>query len=465
MLEKIRIWMDKYRLLEQGDHVVVACSGGPDSLALLHILLAFRLEYNMKIVVAHVDHMFRGQESAKEAEFVAEFCARYGIDCYPRAIDVPRLIRETGMSAEEAARKARYQYLREVARDTGSTKIATGHHQDDQAETVLMNLFRGAGSAGIRGMQPVNGDIIRPLLSVSREEILAYCQKQGLEPMFDSSNLSANYLRNRIRLQLLPQLESQYNGAVKESLCRTAAIIGDEHAFIRQTAQLVWDQVVREDQQGLELVAGQMQLLHVAVKREIIRMTIEKKQGSLTGISFYHVETLIEMLSHGRVGSKIQLPGGLTIYKTYDGLYVGEKTIKIPELTEDLTQELMVPGITKVDILKTVISAELTTVEKKRERNVAIFDADKVEFPLFVRTRRPGDRFVPFGFTGNKKLKEFFIDNKIVREQRDVIPIVCDGEGHIIWIGGYRQSQQARTTDETERFLVLTILENAIKSY
>jgi tRNA(Ile)-lysidine synthase len=463
MLEKVKAWIDRNGLLEQGDTIVVACSGGPDSLALLHILAAFRSEYNMSMVVAHVDHMLRGDESAMEAAFVVDFCAKRSLICYHKAIDVPRFMKETGKSGEEAARIVRYQYLRQVAKEVGGGKIATGHHRDDQAETVLMNMLRGSGSTGIRGMQPMNGDIIRPLLSISRADIMAYCKMEQLEPKFDSSNFETNYLRNRIRIHLLPELEKQYNSAVKDSLCRTATIVGDEHDFIQHTAKNIWPEVVKEENHYLLLVAKQMKLVHIAVTREIIRLAIEKKQGSLRGISFYHVETLIEMLFHGRVGSILQLPGGLTIHKTYDGLYVGEKAFALTNQVAYAGQELTIPGITQIQQLGIKISAEITAIRIKSQLNVAVFDADELALPLFVRTRRVGDRFVPLGFTGNKKVKDFFIDEKIPREARDFVPIICDVEG-IIWIGGYRQSRRGEVTNKTKTFLQLRILENAIKN-
>ncbi|EIW19645.1 MULTISPECIES: tRNA lysidine(34) synthetase TilS [Pelosinus] len=463
MLEKVKAWIDRNGLLEQEDTIVVACSGGPDSLALLHILAAFRSEYNMHMVVAHVDHMLRGDESAMEAAFVVDFCAKRSLICYHKAIDVPAFMKETGKSGEEAARIVRYQYLRQVAKEVGGAKIATGHHRDDQAETVLMNMLRGSGSAGIRGMQPMNGDIIRPLLSVSRADIIAYCKMEQLEPKFDSSNFETNYLRNRIRIHLLPELEKQYNSAVKDSLCRTATIVGDEHDFIRHTAKSIWLEVVKEKNHCLLLVAKQLKLIHIAVTREIIRLAIEKKQGSLTGISFYHVETLIEMLFHGRVGSILQLPGGLTIHKTYDGLYVGKKPFALTNQAAYAGQELTIPGITQIQQLGIQISAELTAVQIKSQLNVAVFDADELSLPLFVRTRRVGDRFMPLGFAGNKKVKDFFIDEKIPRELRDLVPIICD-EGGILWIGGYRQSRRGEVTDKTKTFLQLRILENAIKN-
>ena len=464
MLEKVRTWIDKHKLLDQGDTIIVACSGGPDSLALLHILAAFRLEYNISIIVAHVDHMLRGEESAMEAAFVVDFCAKRNLICYHKAIDVPQFIKETGMSGEEAARVVRYQYLRQIAKEFGGAKIATGHHRDDQAETVLMNMLRGAGSSGIRGIQPVNGDIIRPLLSVSRADIIAYCKKEQLEPRFDSSNFEMNYLRNRIRMHLLPELERQYNSAVKDCLCRTATIVGDEHDFIQHTAKNIWMQVIKEQENRLFIMAEQLKSVHIAVIREIFRLAIEKKQGSLRGISFYHVETLIGMLFNGRVGSILKLPGGLTIHKTYDGLYIGDNPLVLPKRVEYSGQELLIPGITQISELGIQIFAEITDTRTKSQGNVAVFDADKLSLPLFVRSRHSGDCFQPLGFKGSKKVKDYFIDEKVPRELRDSIPIICDVQGIIIWIGGYRQSQRGNSTDKTKRFLVLKVSGNAIKS-
>jgi tRNA(Ile)-lysidine synthase len=462
MLEKVRAWIDKHKMLLAGDTIIVACSGGPDSLALLHILARFRLEYSISIVVAHVDHMLRGQESALEAAFVVNFCRERNIVCYHTAIDVPKFIEETGTSGEEAARILRYQYLRQVALKVGGAKIATGHHQDDQGETVLINLLRGAGSAGIRGIQPVNGDIIHPFLGVSRAEIIAYCEAEGLEPRFDSSNGNLNYLRNRIRIRLLPELEKKYNSSVKEALCRTAMIVGDEHNFIQKTAKDVWPQVVTEGTDSIFIATEPMNSLHIAVKREIFRMSIEKKQGSVRGITFCHVETLIEMLFSGRVGSNLQLPGGLTVRKGYDGLYIGANPLPLKREVEYPGQELIVPGSNLITALGIEITAKLTDTFVKEKTNRAVFDADELCYPLFVRTRHDGDRFQPLGFAGSKKVKDFLIDLKVPREKRDDIPIICDQKS-IIWVGGYRQSQNGKSRDTTKKFLVLTIIGNAIK--
>lgn len=458
MLTKVRNWINKHNILVEGDKVLVACSGGPDSLALLHILSALCPEYNIKVYVAHVDHMFRGVESAQEAKFVVDFCHERGIPCYHTAIDVPKAIRETNLSGQDASRILRYEYLRQVARELGGAKIATGHHRDDQAETVLINLLRGAGSVGIRGIQPINGDLIRPLLTLKRQDIMEYCKEHQLDPRFDSSNSQTKYLRNRIRITLLPQLETEYNIAIKDALCRTATIVGDEHEFIRLTVKNMWQEVVLEQTAYLFINGERMTTIHIAVQREFFRMAIEKIHGSLTGISFHHVETLIELLATGRVGSMVQLPGGIMACKSYDGLYLSTKDLSQPRQVTYAGQFIIVPGTTLIPELGIMLIAELIDEKMpKSQASIGVFDWLALEKPLMVRIRRKGDRFHPLGFQGNKKLKDFFIDEKVPREQRDIVPIICAGN-EIIWVGGYRQSEVGKVTAQTKKILQIRII-------
>ncbi len=460
MLTKVKALIDRSKMLSAGDKIVVACSGGPDSLALLHIFNGFCLEYNISVFAAHLDHMFRGLESAAEADFVVDFCQQHGIPCFHTAIDVPKFIKESGLSGSDAARVVRYQYLQSVTEKLGGAKIATGHHRDDQAETVLLHILRGAGSVGIRGIQPINHNIIRPLLSVTRAEITAYCETYHLEPRFDSSNLKTNYLRNRIRIDLLPELEKKFNVAIKDALCRSATIVGDEHDFIQTTANEIWSEVTAEQSEGIVMIAAKIKSIHIAVKREIIRMAIEKTQGSLVGISFDHVETVLELLSNGTVGSVVQLPAGLVACKSYDGLYISRHT-PVPPQIHYAGQELAVPGITMITELGISLTTEIIEqVNCTAQPCVGIFDWLALSTPLFVRIRRDGDRFQPLGFTGTKKLKKFFIDLKVPRQVRDSTPIICD-RNDIIWVAGYRQSEVGKITDDTKKILKITI--NKIK--
>lgn len=457
MLEKIKAHIQRYKMLNKGDKVVVACSGGPDSLALLYILSELRSYYQIELAVAHVNHMFR-QESKEEALFVRLVARQLGTAYYQTEINVPEYIKQTGLSAEEAARIVRYRFLYQVAEEWQASKIAVGHHRDDQAETVLLHLLRGSGGKGLGAMKRVNGLLIRPLLAVSRQEIEAYCRLIHLQPCEDQSNQNLNFLRNRVRLELIPQLEERYNPALRSSLCRTAEIIGDEHDFILQCAQKEFLSIGEERPEKVCLKHDELAKCHISIQREIFRLAIEKKQGHLKGISFLHVENLIEMAMKGSVGSTLPLPGGLIAQKGYSSIELAfgrqcesKPNAALPEFM------LNIPGSTIVPQLGITIIAELS--EDSVEAPVpgqAVFDWSELQGPLVIRTRREGDRFNPLGIKGSKKLKEFFIDSKVPRCQRDRIPLICDRHG-IIWAAGYRQSERGKVTAKTSRFLQLTL--------
>ncbi|GBG57255.1 tRNA(Ile)-lysidine synthase [Sporomusaceae bacterium FL31] len=457
MLVKISAWIDKYHLVKKGDKLLLACSGGPDSLVLVHSLYALCSKYNISLAVAHVDHMFRGQDSAEDAEFVAAFCSQLGLPCYQTAINVPEYIVISGRSPQDAARELRYQFLQQTANRLGITKIATGHHRDDQAETVLMNLLRGTGSTGIRGIRPAHDNIIRPLLGVSRQEIDQYCLEQGLTPRQDSSNLKTDYLRNRVRLKLLPDLQQHYNHTIKDALCRTAELIGSEHDFICQNVRELWPQIVLDEQDVIRISRAGLSNLHIAQQREILRQAIEKKQGHTRGITFKHVEKFIEMALTGQVGSILELPGNLQVRVDYHDveLYSAHSHPVIPVRVAPL--EIQLPGVTDVPELELTIVAELRdSAPEKLPTHSAVFDWVELSPPLYIRTRLDGDKFQPKGLKGNKKIKDFFIDAKIPRKKREITPIIYDEKG-ILWVGGYRQAERGDVTMKTQQFLQLTL--------
>lgn len=458
MIKKVKQYIESHSLLRSGDTVLLACSGGPDSLALLHILQSLRSTYGIELVAAHVDHMIRGAESAADAQFVADFCRQRDIRCYCTALDVPASAAGSGHSLEETARFLRYRYLREVAEEVGAAAIATGHHRDDQAETVLIHLLRGAGSDGLAGMLPAGNGIIRPLLAVTRSEIEAYCREHRLPARLDSTNGQTDYLRNSIRLELLPWLEERYNPAIKESLCRTAAIIGEEHAFVRAAAEQVWGETVQTESDMFVLDGQKFARLSCALQREVLRLTIEKKQGNLRGISFYHVEKMIEMILTGQVGACLPLPGCLWAKRTYTGLVIGALPQPAkPEIPAPVDIRLHVPGRTVATELGCIVHARLLQASTgEHSPQTAVFDADKLVLPLGIRTRLPGDRFVPLGMRGSKKLKDFFIDAKVERQQRDQVPIIYDAAG-ILWVCGFRQSERGKIDGNTRNLLQLTI--------
>lgn len=459
MLDAMEKWLKKYRMLEPGDKVLLACSGGPDSLALVHGMHKMQAEglIHVSLAVAHVNHMLR-PEAAAEAEFVREFCRRLGLECYSTAVDAPAYMAASGESLEAAARRLRYEYLFQVADDWGGAKIATGHHRDDQAETVLIHLLRGAGGAGLRGMLPVNGRLLRPLLGIGRPVIDGYCREQGLTPCCDASNFNTDFLRNRIRLELLPALEEKYNPRIREALCRTAGLLRDDYEFIRDQARSYLDKLTSEQNDALTLDGPGFAKLPVALRRELIRQIIEKKSGKLTGISFVHVERMLEMISNAATGSLFFLPGGLRVCKTYAGLEMspsgaGARREKAPPNLLRAQVLLTIPGATWIPELNLTVAARLLpAAPADSSPNSAVFDPESLELPLYVRNRLPGDRFAPLGMTGTKKLKDFFIDAKVPQTERDRVPIICD-QGGIIWVGGFRQSRRGGVSGHTRKFL------------
>jgi len=459
MRGKVVEWIEKHNLIARGDVILAACSGGPDSIALVHLLAGLRPMFSFTLAVAHVNHLLRGPDSFSDAEFVAVFCRRMGLDCYQTEIDVRSFAEQNGHSLEEAARILRYQYLQNIAANLDGAKIATGHHRDDQAETVLLNLLRGAGSMGLSGISTGTEDgIIRPFLAVNRQEIEDYCQAYQLQSRLDSTNLSADYLRNRIRLDLLPSLAADYNPAICDVLCRTACIMTEQNDFIQRSAEKLISEGTLHQGSDTVIRVDMIRNAHIALQREIFRMVIKKKQGHLRGISFYHVEKLIEMANGSQVGKIFCLPGGIIARREYQTIDMGWDHVGPEAVNVNFSVELAIPGKTEIRELGIVVLAEKVDAwRQEKKENVAVFDQAELTLPLHIRTRLPGDRFRPLGAPGNKKLKNFFIDHKVPAVIRSLIPLICDQTG-ILWVGGYRQAERGKVVSSTKQFLQLTII-------
>ena len=455
---KVREWVERHALLPQGGHIVAACSGGPDSLALVDLLDGFRREMEFTLFVAHLDHGLRGEASRQDADFVCAFCAERHLPFFGGAVDVSAEVLAGGGSVEEVARRLRYDYLRQVAAEVGGAVIATGHHRDDQAETVLMNLIRGSGGRGLGAMRPRQGDVIRPLLCLTRSDIEDYCEEQGLRPRIDSSNGQLKFRRNRIRHELAPLLRREYNPGLTETLCRTADILSDEQNFMRSYVEQLLPELAKWVENGYCLEATTFASLHVAVQRELLLRLLDKKKGSLRGITFTHVEQIRELFLQERGSYRIDLPGGLQARKSYQRLFLGE-ALSSPE-QKGFANPVFLPcpgdmrlpelGLT----LRCAVHAEEAPAMDELGADKVAFDVAALNPPLFVRGRQPGDQFRPLGAPGGRKLKKLFIDLKIPREQRDTVPLVCDGAG-ILWVMGRRRSERGRITETTTSYITI----------
>lgn len=455
MLEKVKAFIDRYQLIVPGDQLIVACSGGSDSVALLYLLVELATSYKFTLNVAHVNHGLRGQDADKDEAYVRKLSSDLSLPVYSHQFDVATFATERGLTIEEAGRIVRYDFFRQLAAVHHFTKIVTAHHQDDQAETVLMNLLRGSGSTGLKGILPRNGNLIRPLLAVTKQEILDYLTAIKVSACYDQTNSDVKILRNRIRICLLPQLELEYNNHIKDSLCRTAAILQDEQDFIRQSAQTLFENLSTFVEESLFLSLA-LQETHPALMRAVLRLAIEKKQGHLKGISFHHVEELIKMILWWPVSNYFVLPQGLLVYKNYDSI---EFTYQQRQIISGLGQSVMlnIPGKTVVQELNIIITSRLDKQAPTQfSAEEACFDFEELTLPLFIRSRRNGDRFRPRGFDGTKKLKKIFAEYQIAQERRALVPVVYNDQG-ILWLGGLRQASVAAVTAHTKNYLYLSL--------
>ncbi|MDO8687462.1 MAG: tRNA lysidine(34) synthetase TilS, partial [Dehalococcoidales bacterium] len=434
--------------------------------------------------VAHLDHQLRGAESAADAQYVAQLAKQLGIPATLDQRDVKDYQARQHISLEEAAREVRYTFLAEVARSIGTDRVAVGHTTDDNIETILMHLIRGAGTRGLRGLQPgsqwqsagASLTIVRPLLRVSRQETADYCHDHQLRPRLDSSNLSLLPLRNRIRQQLLPLLQS-YNPRVTEALLRTAHIAGDDLAFLEQEGARLWTGIAQRQGDSIILSKASFLDLPAALQRHLLRMAIAELLGNLKDIETRHIEEIMAILTKS-AGKKFSLPGGLVFTIEYQQFRLSldteplspfpvldnEFVLKIPGETRlpgwRVQASIVAPSVAHGNPDGTDASSETitrTTLEKGirlGSQITAYIDRDKAGAQVLVRCRQPGDRLQPLGMSQPKTLGEFMIDAKIPRNWRQGIPIVCSHQ-QILWVVGWRIDDRVKVTRDTRAALCL----------
>ncbi len=479
VISQVRTTIRECGLFRAGETVVVGVSGGPDSLCLLHVLNHLREELEIKLHVAHLDHGIR-PESPEDARFVAETARAWGLLCTVERQDVPALAREEGFALEQAARRARYRFLARIARDVDARTVAVGHNADDQVETVIMHLIRGAGLAGLRGMQPKSpyppalGEhdaqavadtltLVRPLLEVPRSAIEAYCQAHGLQPRFDRSNLDITFFRNRLRHELIPELET-YNPKIREVLRRTARVIADEYDYLRRQRARDWKRVVTPGNGCFVFNLTEWQKLHISTQRSLLRQAVRRLRRELRDIDWVHIENALEVANAKPAGSQATLPAGLALFKSYDSFTVGEAE-PLPDwpLLHVERLRLTIPGVTAISGTGWQVVADITTRSDLAESELrapdpwhVVMDLDASGSELYLRRRKAGDRFQPLGMSGHAKtVAEFMIAEKIPQHVRDRLPIVVNADDQIVWLAGWRLDERVRITETTTRVLRL----------
>lgn len=461
------------RLWTPGERVVVAVSGGADSLCLLHLLHSLQPQHKGLLHVAHLDHRLR-PESRAEAAYVSAVAQRWGLSATIESEDVPALIAREGLSPEDAARRARYRFLLRVAVEVGASAVALGHTRDDQVETVLMHLLRGAGLSGLRGMRPIASPapwmveglrlshpvrLVRPLLEVSRAETHAYCLEHGLSPIRDAWNEDERFLRVRLRRNVLPLLRS-VNPRVEEALLRLAQLAAWLESDLEGMLDARWCELAHETAGCIRLGLEAYRALPWTLRLGAVRRAVERLRGHLEGVG-WDATVAAARLDEAAVGSEVTLVEGLVARREYEALAVGERAaLEVapwPELGPHPVP-LAIPGRTPLpeghSLVATLHRPEELPPWEKVERREAWLDADACGNRLWLRHPRPGDRFRPLGLGGTKKLHDWMIDQKIPRAARRRLPLVVSPRG-IVWVVGHRIDERFAVRPATSRLLRL----------
>ncbi len=450
MLRTVRDTIRKYSMVKQGQRVLAGVSGGPDSMAMLHALYSLRCELGIELAVAHLNHNLRGHESRRDMEFVRAKAAQYGLEFFGRRLGKGTLRRTRSGGPQAAARQKRLSFLHETARKFGAARIALGHTMDDQAETMLMRFMKGSGLAGLSGIWPLRGLHMKPLIHVSRAEVMRFIEEEGIDFVVDSSNLKDDYLRNRIRHHLLPYLQENYNPSIIESLARTAESLRHDNDYIEAIAGHL-GVLVKKTRTKIVLDAARLRDLHQALLTRVF-LGAAGTLGQRASISSAHIEAFTSLVKGKRPNTEVTLPRGIHAWREYGRVVISTRP---PAGTGPFEVELMVPGKT---VIKGVGGISVTLLDAPPGRfspSSAYFDAATVPEPLVARSFRPGDRIRPLGMVGTKKIKEIFIDERVPFQKRGTTPIVAAG-GEVLWVAGLRQSRAYSLTEKTGRVLQLS---------
>ncbi len=467
MKEKVLDIIKRYDLIEDKDNILVGLSGGPDSMALLFVLLEIREDIDFNIFIAHVNHGVRGEEALEDEKFVEGIAKELNLPYFSKTVNMNEYAKENKMSSEEAGRELRYKFFREVLSKIGGGKIAVAHNKNDQAETLLMRFFRGTGLEGLKGMEYKKEDIIRPLLGIERKEIENYLKERRIEYRIDRTNLEPIYGRNKIRLNLIPYIEENYNPNIIDTLWRMSEIIALDNDFIEDQCKEIFDNVVKERRNNSIILDGSIFVnQHRSIQYRIVRNCLLEINGHLQGFTYKHISDVVSLFLERGTGKTIHLTNNIIAKTSYNDFIIGREN---EEDCEDFIYQLELNSCTYVNDLGLVFNIKVQPTHKvERERIInkngliEYFDYDKVIGNIYVRNRRIGDRFRPFGMKGTKKIKDYFIDEKIPKEMRDKIPLVVDDK-NIIWVVGYRTSEEYKITKNTKNVLTIEVKNEYIK--
>lgn len=444
MYEKVKAYVEKYAMLNESDRVIVGISGGADSVCLLCVLQKLREEYGFSMIGVHVNHGLRGADADADETYVARICERAGIPLEIYRVDVKQVSLERGLSAEEAGREVRREAFEKAMKKYVGTKIALAHHMNDNAETVLLNMMRGTGLKGMAGIRPVNGVYIRPLLGLQRNEIEKYLIENQISYCIDQTNLEDIYTRNRIRNHVVPYMEQHVNEKSVLHIHQLSEQMSDLREYIEAKVMESYGRCVLQEE-SCKLDISKFQKEDKALKPYILKKLLCAAAGREKDIDAVHVH-LLEKLMEQQTGRQVSLPYGMTAVKSYDSLIIGRDSF-----SEKENKEKNEPKISM-----RVFECDKLPDSFPQSPYTKWFDYDIIKNAVVMRNRESGD-YITIDDKGNtQKIKKYFVNAKIPKEQRESVLLAADGN-HIMWIVGYRQNQAYQVSEHTKRILEIKI--------
>ena len=458
--KKILSYINDNNLIKPGDKILVALSGGPDSLCLLNILKELKCKLNIEIGAAHLNHLLRGEDAFKDEEFVINTCKEMNIPCYIKRVDINKYSKEYKLSSELAGRNARYDFFDEILKKEGFNKIATAHNANDQAETIIFRLMRGTGLEGLGGIKACREDkIIRPILCLTRKEVEKYIEEKNLNPRIDKTNFEKIYNRNKIRLDIIPYIQNNFNEDIVNTLNRMSLLIQKDNAFIERLCIKVYNEYCkRENNDKIFILSKELFKQDEAIVTRVIRTSLIQYSKSHYDFEMKHIYDILD-LARRETGKGIDLPKNIYVENVYGDIKISSRVEKniIQDKTEILLDktEIMNKKINFNDyeFSMSILNKKTNSLLNLKENNlVKYFDLDKIEENILFRTRKNGDKIVPLGMSGQKKLKDIFINMKVPQEERDLIPLICFDE-NIAWIVGLKISDNFKVTNNSKNIL------------
>lgn len=461
LITEVKETIKKYNMFKEDDLVIVALSGGPDSVALLHILYKLKDKLKIRIAAVHINHGLRGKDSDEDEQFVNNICKKYNIPLYSKRFDIHKIAKMNGMSCEMAGREARYSYFLELIDKLSGNKIALAHHANDQAETILMRLIRGSGIEGLTGIKPVRDKIfVRPMISITRKEIESYCKDNELSPRIDKSNYEKIYSRNKVRLELIPYIQENFNKDITNTLNRFADIIKGDNDYLETIATEKADKYCLTDGNDIKISKAAFKE-HGAILSRILRNTIKKIKGNLKNIEKKHIDDIIE-IQKKETGKVLSLPDNIQIINTYRDIVIKKKLKETNILDyKKLKYRLDINKNNYIQSEGFIVRMQLIESKSgkkvlKNNKFIKYFDYDKANNDIILRYRKNGDKFSPLGMKGRKKVKDYFMDLKIPQHERSRIPMICFGDS-IAWIIGCGISDKYKIDNNTKKILQIII--------